>query len=137
MRMTCFKSGLASLLIGGAISVMAGASAHAQSMTPMRGEITSFSDEFALKVYPRNPYPNRIRVEMHAYDQDFRPIEAFIQPASFYLGRGDVRSVLVLIGFDGEKEKRVRICTESIPLAGQQTQIKVRICGKFLARRLQ
>lgn len=109
--------------------------ATAQSLTPMRGEITSYTDEFALKVYPRNPYKHTIQVDIRAYDQDFRPTEAMIWPASFKLPAGGARPVTVVIDFKGQQERRVRVCVESIPYVAVQSQIKAQICGKFLARR--
>lgn len=111
--------------------------ASAQSMSPMRGEVTSFSDEFALKVFPRNVYPHRIGIEMRAYDQDFRPIKAFIMPDRFRLATQDVRAVTVIVPFDGENERRIRVCAESVPLMNKQSRVRTQICGKFLARRAQ
>ena len=109
--------------------------AAAQSLTPMRGMITSYSDEFALKVYPRNPYPHSIKVDIRAYDQDFRPIEAMIWPSSIQLAPNAAKPVTVMISFQNLLERRVRVCVESIPVATEQSQIKAQICGKFLARR--
>ena len=56
--------------------------AAAQAMSPMRGEVKSFSDSFALKVYPANPYEHRIRIEVKVYDQDFNPVEAQVSRAA-------------------------------------------------------
>lgn len=107
-----------------------------QSMSPMRGVITSFSDAFAVRVHPANPYGHRIRVEVRVYDQDFVPVSARITPSSFMLGGQASRPVLVIVPFEGAASRKVRICTESVPFPGQQTQIKAQICGKFLARRM-
>ena len=109
--------------------------AHAQSMSPMRGEIASVADAFAVRVYPANPYGHRIRVEVRVYDQDFSPVAAQVSPAEFMLGPEASRPVLVVVPFDGRAERKVRICTESIPFPGEQTEIKAQICGKFFARR--
>ncbi|MBE7186205.1 MAG: hypothetical protein INR68_17565 [Methylobacterium mesophilicum] len=111
--------------------------AQAQSMSPMRGRVASYSDEFALKVFPRNIYPQRIDFEVHAYDQDFQPIDATILPQTFTLAAGGVRPVTVIIPFAGATERKVRVCAESVPFPTQSAQIKTRICGKFLAQRLQ
>lgn len=109
--------------------------ANAQSMTPMRGEITSYSDEFAIRVFPRNPYNRRINVSVRVYDADFKPIPARISPPTASLGGGASRSVLVVVGFDGLSERRVRICTESIPFPGTKMSVKAQVCGRFIARR--
>ncbi|WP_127520120.1 hypothetical protein [Mesorhizobium sp. Z1-4] len=107
-----------------------------QSMSPMRGVVTSFTDVFAVRVHPANPYGHRIRVEVRVYDQDFAPVAARITPSSFMLGGQASRPVLVIVPFEGAASRKVRICTESVPFPGQQTQIKAQICGKFLARRM-
>lgn len=109
----------------------------AQAMSPMRGEITSYSDEFALKVFPRNVYDHRIAMEMRAYDQDFQPIQATIWPSQFWLAAQGKRPVTVIIPFGNESVRRVRVCAESVPVPGLRNQIRTQICGKFLARRVR
>lgn len=111
------------------------AAAAAQSMTPMRGEVRSFTDAFAVRVFPGNPYNQRIRVEVHVYDQDFQPVEAKVTPSVFLLAGQASRPVLVIVPFDGATDRKVRICTESIPFPGEQTQIRAQICGKFFGHR--
>ena len=111
------------------------AAAAAQSMSPMRGEVNSFTDVFAVRVFPANPYDQKIKVEIHVYDQDFQPVDARISPAAFQLGAQASRSVLVVVPFGGAAERKVRICTESIPFPNQQTQIRAQICGKFFGHR--
>lgn len=112
------------------------APAAAQSMSPMRGEVTSFADAFAMRVHPANPYDHQIRVEVRVYDQDFAPVAAQVLPNAFMLGAQSSRSVLVVIPFEGSTTRKVRICTESVPFPRDQTRIKAQICGRFLARRL-
>jgi hypothetical protein len=51
------------------------------------------------------------------------------------LGADASRPVLVVVPFDGAATRKVRICTESVPFPGEQTQIKAQICGKFLGQR--
>ena len=109
--------------------------ALAQSMSPMRGEVNSFSDAFAVRVFPANPYNQKIKIEVHVYDQDFQPVDARISPAIFQLGAQASRPVLVVVPFDGAAERKVRICTESIPFPNEQTQIRAQICGKFFGHR--
>lgn len=119
-----------------AMAALLPAAAGGQSMSPMRGEVVSFDDRFAVRVFPGNPYGHRIKVEVKVYDQSFRPVTAQIMPPSFMLGADASRPVLVVVPFAGAAERKVRICTESIPFPGQNTQIRAQICGKFLARRL-
>lgn len=114
--------------------------AAAQSMSPMRGQVKSFADAFALKVYPANPYDKRIRMEVKVYDQNFRPVKgARVSPAEFTLGGRFARPVNVIVPFDGQQKRKVRVCTEAIPFPGQKTTttIKAQICGKFLGERIQ
>jgi hypothetical protein len=107
--------------------------ATAQSLSPMRGQVKSFSEQFAIRVYPANPYNKRIRVEMKVYDQDFNPIkDARISPPQFTLGANAARPVNVLVPFDGQKDRKVRVCVESIPFQGASSNIKAQICGKFM-----
>lgn len=111
--------------------------AYAQAMSPMRGEVQSFTDSFAVRVFPANPYQHRIKIEIKVYDQDFNPVNAMVSPASFTLGARFARPVTVMVPFEGQSTRKVRICTESIPFPGQSsTQIKAQVCGKFLGKRL-
>ena len=111
--------------------------AAAQSMSPMRCKLKSFTNSYALKVYPSNPYDHRIRVEIKAYDANFRPLKNVrISPSNFTLGGQANRQVTVVVPFNGKKTSRVRICTESIPFPGQSSNnIKAQICGKFIGER--
>jgi len=110
--------------------------AGAQSMTPMRGSVSSLTDEFAVRVFPRNPYRHPIEVAVRVYDEHFRPVEARVSPPFMKLGGGASRPVVVVVDFGPEKERRVRICTESVPFPEGKTRIRAQICGRFLARRL-
>ncbi len=115
--------------------------AAAQAMSPMRGEVKSFSDSFALRVFPANPYEHRIRVEVKVYDQNFNEVAAMVSPANFTLAGRNSRPVSVIVPFEaGQATRKVRICTESVPFPGQNkttTTIKAQICGKFLGERVQ
>ncbi|MBL1404792.1 MAG: hypothetical protein COC17_01055 [Hyphomicrobiales bacterium] len=112
--------------------------ASAQAMSPMRGQVKSFADSFALKVFPANPYTHRIRIEVKVYDQDFNPVKAQVSPAKFTLGGRFSRPVNVIVPFNGKKFRKVRVCTESIPFPSQKktTTIKAQVCGKFLGERV-
>ncbi len=107
----------------------------AQALSPMRGTVKSYTDSFAVRVFPANPYEHRIRIEMRVYDQDFNPVDARISPANFTLGGRMARPVNVLISFEGARERKVRVCAESIPFPGKTSNIKAQICGKFLGQR--
>lgn len=132
MRVGRAALGLAASLTTG-IVMTDGASA--QSLTPMRGEVRSLTDAFAVRVFPANPYDRPIRVEIRVYDQDFRPIEnARVSISPVMLAAGASRPVIVAIPFEGVRERKVRICAESIPYPNAQEQIRAQICGRFLGR---
>jgi len=111
--------------------------ASAQSMTPMRGTVTSFTDEFAVRVFPKNPYRRPVEVAVRVYDETFRPVEARISPPSMMLAAGASRPVVVVVDFGDRNERRVRVCTESVPFPEGKTRIRAQICGRFLARRVR
>ncbi|MBN7763584.1 hypothetical protein JYP52_20805 [Nitratireductor aquibiodomus] len=110
--------------------------AFSQSMSPMRGVVRSYTDSFAVRVYPQNPYSHRIDVAVRVYDAEFRPVKARVTPQIFTLGAKQSRPVVVVVNFEGERERRVRICTESIPFPEAHLGMKAQICGKFIAHRL-
>ncbi|MDX2259927.1 MAG: hypothetical protein NW205_13560 [Hyphomicrobiaceae bacterium] len=110
--------------------------AHAQAMSPMRGEVKSFTDEFVVRVFPANPYPHRIRVEVKVYDETFAPVPARVAPGEVMLAPEDNRGVLVVVPFEGRTERKVRICTESIPFTNTPTRLRTQVCGRFIAYRL-
>ena len=111
--------------------------ATAQALSPMRGTVSSYTDNFAVRVFPANPYNHRIRIEIRVYDQDFNPVKARVSPAAFTHGGNSSRPVNVMIPFDGNTERKVRVCAESIPFPGKTSNIKAQICGKFMGTRVQ
>jgi hypothetical protein len=112
------------------------APASAQSLQPMRGEYKSVSDQFAVRVFPGNPYAHRMLVEVHVYDDAFREIDAQVYPREVLLASQDSRSVMVVVPFEGRAERRVRICAESLPNIQSTTRLRTQVCGKFIARQL-
>ncbi len=132
------KKSVCVAILGGSLAMaLLPSGAAAQAMSPMRAKVESFTDSFAVRVYPANPYQHRIRVEVKVYDKDFRPVRAQVSPAQFTLGARFSRPVTVIVPFAGHKHRKVRICTEAIPFPGQTTKIKAQVCGKFLGTRLQ
>lgn len=111
--------------------------ASAQGLSPMRAEVKSFSDQFAVRVFPMNPYEQRIKVQIKVYDDTFQPVAANVIPAEAILASQDSRSVMVVVPFEGASQRRVRICAESIPFATATTKLRTQVCGKFFAQRLQ
>ena len=140
MRELAARRFIASALVAGAVGVpaLAGVSASgafAQALTPMRGEVSSFTGEFALRVVARNPSQHPMGIEMRAYDHRFRPIPARFTRDRFMLGGKAVRRVTALIPFNGERVRYVRVCAEAVPLRSATQSIRTRVCGKFRAQR--
>lgn len=111
--------------------------ASAQAISPMRGEVKSFTDQFAIRVYPANPYARRIKVEVKVYDESFAPVKAAVMPPAALLAPEDNRSVMVVVPFEGRSERRIRICAESVPFEDKATRLRTQVCGRFLAQRVQ
>lgn len=124
------------VLVAGVLAA-ATSSASAQALSPMRGEVKSFTDQAAFRVYPANPYARRIKVEVKVYDETFAPINAAVMPAAAMLAPEDNRSVMVLVPFEGKTERRIRICAESVPFEDKATRLRTQVCGRFLARRMR
>ncbi len=119
----------AAILAG--LLILASDAANAQSMTPMRGKVVSFTDRFAIRVWPGNPYSHNLDMQIAVYDDDFGPIRAQAVPAAFNVGPGDRRSVLVIVPFAEKSERTVRVCTRARPERRRGTTIATEICGRF------
>jgi hypothetical protein len=115
---------------------LVGSAARAQSLDPMRGEVTSFAERFAVQVFPGNPYNRTMPIEVRVYDDYYRPLAAIITPQSAIYGAGVKRRVLVIVPFDGVQTRTIRVCAESNPLDRGQTRLRTQVCGRFVARRL-
>ena len=95
-------------LAGSVLAIFCPVSANAQSLHPMRAEAKSVTDQFAIRVFPGNPYQHRIKVEIHVYDETFREIEAQVVPREALIAPQEFRNVMVVVPFDGKTERRVR-----------------------------
>lgn len=143
MRVTGLKHAARWRMTAAAVAVQAVAAAMgsvpaaAQSLTPMRGEVKSFNDRFAVRVFPGNPYKHRIRVEVRVYDEAFNEVTADVVPRETMIGAEDRRSVLVMVPFGGAAERKVRVCAESVPFNSKSTRMKTQVCGRFYAQRVQ
>jgi hypothetical protein len=107
--------------------------ASAQSLSPMRGEVRSFTDRFAVRVFVGNPYQRRMQFEVAVYDRNFFPAVASVVPSRVTIGGGETQPVLVVVPFEGQNERRVRICVEGVAYNGNSTRVRTQVCGKFVA----
>lgn len=132
--MKTLKTPLVATAIATAAALIPSA-ASSQAMTPMRQMVTSYDNQFAIKVTPKNPYKHRIKMVMRVYDENFRLIKARVIPRTINMGAGSSRPVTVTVPFEGKSQRKIRICAESTPYPNQKTKIKARVCGRFLAER--
>ena len=132
-RKTLARSGRHAAVILFMLSAQSG-TALPQSLEPMRGAVDSFTDRFAVQVYPGNPYKHPIKLDVRVYDQNLSPIQARVFPHSFVIGAGEKRRVLVVVPFDGQADRRVKVCVESLPNPLQLARIRTQICANFRAR---
>ena len=132
----CVGALLIAALFAGEAALFAGGAA-AQSLSPMRGEVRSLEDAFAVKLRVRNPYERTVGVEIRAYDRRFRPIRVLASATRLPVAAGDERTVTVLVPFGKRQQRRVRICAESLPFRAKPnaTRVRTRICGRFLGKR--
>lgn len=133
-RQRMFAAAAAALAM---VPAMGSAPVAAQSLTPMRGEVKSFNDRFAVRVFPGNPYKHRIRVEVRVYDEAFNEVTADVVPRETMIGAEDRRSVLVMVPFGGAAARKVRVCAESVPFNSMSARMKTQVCGRFFAQRVQ
>lgn len=106
----------------------------AQSVTPMRNEVKSFSDKFAVRIAVGNPYPTRVTFNVRAYDAEFRPIDAVISPGVLHIAANDSRNVTIVVPFAGGAERKIRICAEGLFGADNTSKVRTQVCGRFLGR---
>ena len=135
--MRVIRNTVSALMLAAVALTAPGDLASAQALTPMRGQVKSFTDHAAFRVFPANPYPRRIKVEVKVYDETFAPIAAFVSPPVALLAPEDNRGVMVLVPFEGKTERRIRICAESVPFEDKATRLRTQVCGRFLAQRVQ
>jgi hypothetical protein len=109
-------------------------SANAQAISPMRKVITSYTDTFAIKVNPMNPYPDVVEMSVSVYDENFQLVPARVSPKLLRMGPGSSRPVTVVVPFMGQKTRKIRICAETIPYKNKTTMIRGQVCGKFFAK---
>lgn len=107
--------------------------AHAQSVTPMRGAVTSFADEFALRITVGNPYPRATYFDVRVYDENFQPIEAIVSPPNLKMPPDETTLVSVRVPFNGGSTRKVRVCAEGMFANANQSGVRTQVCGRYLA----
>jgi hypothetical protein len=127
------------ILAAAAAAVVLGATCQAsiaQSVTPMRQVVKSFSDNFAVRIIVGNPYTHKVPFDVKVYDETFQPVVARISPATVSIGANGARNVTVIVGFNGRPERKIRICAEGLFGPANATKIRTQVCGRYLAQRV-
>jgi hypothetical protein len=121
-------------IFGSAIAASSANFGMAQSITPMRQVVRSFADDFALRVTVGNPYPVRLAFEVKVYDEAFRPIAARVNLPVVRISANDTRIVTVVVPFENEPQRKVRICAEGLFGGTTGSKVRTQVCGRFLAQ---
>jgi P pilus assembly chaperone PapD len=108
----------------------------AQSVSPMRGVVKSFADQFAVRVSVGNPYTKALTFDVRVYDENFAPVNAVIYPSSMKVGAGDTRQATIRILFNGQAQRKIRVCAEGLFGKEQTNLVRTQVCGRFLGLRL-
>ena len=66
MRIALAKLGASIVVLLAPITSVA-----AQSLSPMRAQVTSITDQFAIRVFPGNPYKKRVQIKNQSLRSQF------------------------------------------------------------------
>jgi hypothetical protein len=122
------------LAIAVLITLCAGASAWGQGLSPMKGEITTFGEEAALRVQLRNPYDRAVRFEIDVLTEDWRRLEgARLVRRQVPLAPGATTSIMAVIPLEGERLRTFYLCATSQPFRRGGSGIRGQVCGKYRA----
>jgi len=126
------------LVTGLMVTLCASASAFAQSVAPMKKEITSFAESFMFQVHIKNTYDQGQISHIELFDMDWNPVEGgYTTHKSAFLGAGQELVVTAMVPFKGEKFKQVYLCHSITPrVNGKGSAYRGEVCGKYIARRL-
>jgi hypothetical protein len=124
-----------------ALALLAGAPAAAQSLSPMRREVVSFEDRFALRVMAGNPNDRSQTIAVRVFDLDWTELgDAWVSRPATDVPPGGRVDVIVIAPFHGESVRDVRICAEAAPApyagTGVSARVRGQVCGLFRARRV-
>ena len=115
--------------------VSAGApSASAQSLTPMKADIYTFSDQAALRLNVRNPYDSATRFSVHAYTETWVPVnDVQFSRDQFTMAAGSTAPLTVIAPLNGATSKTMYVCVLSQPIYGAGSGLRGQVCGKYRA----
>lgn len=122
--------------------VLAGAApSAAQSLSPMRRDVVSFEDRFAIRLIAGNPNAHARTVAVRVFDLDWNELDDVwvSRPETDVAPNGRI-DVIVIAPFHDRDERELRVCAETAPrpFAGVApgAQVRGQVCGRYRARRV-
>ena len=114
-------------------------SAEAQSLAPMRKDIVSFADRFAIRLTANNPYRDPISSEFKVYEEDWTPAKGVrVTPDRAYLSAKGHTPIFIVGDFEGDLARTILICHETIiPNFVAHQKLRGQVCGRYRAQQLQ
>lgn len=121
------------LLIMASVPVSA---AHAQSLSPMKQTLFTYSDQFAMRLFVRNPYDRAERFAVRIIDDgDDLP---YSTASSDYLIAPAGERVSFIVAGDATRDRELAVCVRSEPIIGNAGLAFVgEVCGRYLVLRAQ
>lgn len=122
--------------IGTIAALLLSATAEAQQVSPMELSVTSYSDRFLARLDVANPYADMREFQIIAFDETGKPVEVWTDAARFSLRSGARRRVLISAAFEGERNRRVLVCAETVLPGGEGATIRAQVCSKVKGHKL-
>ncbi len=128
-------------LVAGAIALLAAAPSGAQSLSPMRREIVSFEDRFALRLIAGNPNARAQIIAVRVFDLDWNELDdVWVSRPEADVAAGGRVDLIVIAPFHEANVRELRICAETAPrpfgASGLGAQVRGQVCGRYRARRV-
>lgn len=130
-------------LVSGTLALLAlAAPAGAQSLSPMRRELVSFEERFAVRLAAGNPSESPQTLAMRVFDEDWVEIaDAWVSRPLAEVAPGGRVEIIVIAPFLDGPRRSIRVCAEGAPsavprLAGS-AQVRGRVCGFYRAQRVE
>lgn len=118
----------------GAALLSCSSAAWAQTLWPMKAQVTTFSDQAAIRINVKNPYTLAKRFDVEVFNTDFTPlIGARLSQASLPVAPSAASSVFVIAPMDGQAIRDFYVCVSTRPFAGGGNGIRGQVCGRYRA----
>lgn len=115
-----------------AVLLCVGASAQAQSLSPMRANVLTFGEMGAVRASLRNPYTTARRFDIEVYGTNWQKIDDVrLTRQSLALGPGSSTSILALVPVGGSNRREVYVCASSRPYRPSSAGLRGQVCGRY------